>query len=157
MEDVMLYRSLSVVLAASAAASFAGHSAFGDGKHQTGQDPQEDRATIVVTLPEDAKLTFDDEPSVSTGSNRLFVTPPLERGKVFHYTLKAEVIRNGKTKGASEQITVRAGEETRVDLLPAQDRRIAVAGDIDIALAFPLPTYRISYHWSVRKRGAGSN
>jgi uncharacterized protein (TIGR03000 family) len=130
MEDVMLYRFLLVVLAASAAAFFVSHSAFGDGKHQTGQDPQEDRATIVVTLPEDAKLMFDDEPSVSTGSNRLFVTPPLERGKDFHYTLKAEVIRNGKTEGASEQITVRAGEETRVDLLPAQDRRTAAAADI---------------------------
>jgi uncharacterized protein (TIGR03000 family) len=127
MENVMLYRSLSVVLAASALAFFVSDSAIADGKDQTRQDPQ-DRATIVVTLPEDARLTFDDEPSVSTGSNRLFMTPPLERGKDFHYTLKAKVIRNGKTEGASEQIAVRAGEETRVDLLLAEDRRLAAAG-----------------------------
>jgi uncharacterized protein (TIGR03000 family) len=154
MENVVLYRCRSVVLVALA--FFVSHSASADGKDETGQEPQ-DRATIVVILPEDAQLTFDDELSVSTGSNRLFMTPPLERGKDFHYTLKAKVIRNGKTEGASEQITVRAGGETRVDLLLAQDRRIAAAGDIDTALEFPMPSDRISYYWSVRKRGAGSD
>ncbi len=65
----------------------------------------------------------------------------MERGKDFHYTLKAKVIRNGKTEGTSEQITVRAGEQTRVDLLLAEDRRLAAGGDI--ALAFPPPSVKI--------------
>src|SRR5882762_6156140 len=49
-----------------------------------------DRATIVVTLPEDARLMFDGKATVSTGSRRLFITPPLERGRNFHYTLEAK-------------------------------------------------------------------
>ena len=86
-----------------------------------------DRATIVVTLPEDARLTFDGEATVSTGSSRLFSTPPLERGRDFHYTLEAKVMRNGKTEASSRQITVRAGEETRVGLLLTEDRRVAAS------------------------------
>ena len=84
-----------------------------------------DRATIVVTLPEDARLTFDGEATVSTGSSRLFITPPLERGRDFHYTLEAKFLRNSKAETSTRQITVRAGQETRVDLLLEEDRRLA--------------------------------
>jgi uncharacterized protein (TIGR03000 family) len=84
-----------------------------------------DRATIVVTLPEDARLTFDGKATVSTGSRRLFITPPLERGRDFHYTIEANVMRNGKTATSSQQITVKAGEVTRVGLLLGEDRRVA--------------------------------
>ena len=84
---------------------------------------QENQATIAVNLPEGARLTFDDEPTVSTGSDRLFITPPLERGKDFHYTLEAKLTRDGKTETTSKQITVRAGEQTRVDLRFAKNGR----------------------------------
>src|SRR5262249_26990094 len=48
----------------------------------------------------------------------LIQTPPpaLEPGKEFNYTLKGEIVRDGKTVTASQRITVRAGEETRVNL-----------------------------------------
>jgi uncharacterized protein (TIGR03000 family) len=46
----------------------------------------------------------------------VFVTPPLEQGKVFHYKLKAETRRDGRTLNTSERITVQAGKETRVAL-----------------------------------------
>ncbi|PYK07898.1 MAG: hypothetical protein DME61_11520 [Verrucomicrobia bacterium] len=87
-----------------------------------------DRATIVVTLPEDARLTFDGEATVSIGSSRLFITPPLKRGRDFHYALEARVMRNGKAETSSKQITVRAGEETRIGLLLGEDRRVAATG-----------------------------
>jgi uncharacterized protein (TIGR03000 family) len=68
-------------------------------------------------------LTFDGEATVSTGSSRLFITPPLKQGRDFHYTLEAKFIRNSKAEIAGRQITVRAGEETRVDLLFGEGRR----------------------------------
>src|SRR5262249_54968552 len=43
-------------------------------------------ATIVVTFPSEATLTIDDTPTRSVTGTRVFVTPPLEQGKVFHYT-----------------------------------------------------------------------
>jgi uncharacterized protein (TIGR03000 family) len=77
-------------------------------------------ATVIVTLPENAKLTFDGEPTKSTSGTRTFATPALEPGKAFKYTLKAEIPVAGKTEIISREIQVRAGEETKVSLtLPA--------------------------------------
>jgi uncharacterized protein (TIGR03000 family) len=73
-------------------------------------------ATIVVTLPEDAKLRIDDNPTTSTSGSRVFVSPSLPTGREFHYTLTAEVMRDGKPVTVKEKIVVRAGEETRVEL-----------------------------------------
>jgi uncharacterized protein (TIGR03000 family) len=71
-------------------------------------------ATILVSLPADAQLTVDGTATQSTSTNRVFVSPVLEPGKDFYYTLKAEFVRNGKRVAASKEVTVRAGKETRV-------------------------------------------
>jgi uncharacterized protein (TIGR03000 family) len=73
-------------------------------------------ATIRVSLPADAKLTIDDTPTTSTSESRRFVSPDLNVGKDFHYTLKAEIVRDGKKLTVTEKVTVRAGEETSVSL-----------------------------------------
>jgi len=73
-------------------------------------------ATVRVTLPADAKLSIDGHPTKSTWSERLFVSPPLEPGKDFHYTLKAQFIRGKMTITVEETIVVRAGRETTVSL-----------------------------------------
>jgi uncharacterized protein (TIGR03000 family) len=73
-------------------------------------------ATIVVSLPAEAKLTIDDAATRSTSSVRVFSTPTLDNGKDFFYTLKAEIVRDGQTVTATKKVAVRAGEETRVAL-----------------------------------------
>jgi uncharacterized protein (TIGR03000 family) len=73
-------------------------------------------ATIVVSLPADARLTVDGEATSATSTERTFISPPLEPNKTYHYTLQAQVNRNGKTQTTSKEIAVRAGEETRVAL-----------------------------------------
>jgi uncharacterized protein (TIGR03000 family) len=73
-------------------------------------------ATIIVSLPADAKLTIDDAATTSTSSMRVFTSPALPVGRDFHYTLKAEFVRDGKPATKSKEVTVRAGEATRVDL-----------------------------------------
>jgi uncharacterized protein (TIGR03000 family) len=74
------------------------------------------QASLVVNLPADATLTIDDEATTSTSGNRVFVTPPLESGKEFHYTLKARVVRDGKVQTTTRQVAVRAGEVSSVEL-----------------------------------------
>jgi uncharacterized protein (TIGR03000 family) len=77
-------------------------------------------ATIVVDLPADAKLLIDNEATTSIGSSRVFTSPTLNPGKEYHYTLKAEIVRDGKTVQAEKVIAVKAGELTPVTLtLPA--------------------------------------
>jgi uncharacterized protein (TIGR03000 family) len=77
-------------------------------------------ATIVVSLPADARLTIDGSPTTSTSARRVFVSPALEPGKTYHYTLRAEVTREGKPVSMEERVAVQAGRETPVILsLPA--------------------------------------
>jgi uncharacterized protein (TIGR03000 family) len=73
-------------------------------------------ATIIVTLPAEAKLLIDNAPTTSTSNTRVFVSPSLTPGKEFHYELKAEVVRDGKTVTAAKTVAVRAGAETRVQI-----------------------------------------
>jgi uncharacterized protein (TIGR03000 family) len=79
-------------------------------------------ATIVVNLPEDAKLTIDGEETASTSAERVFVSPTLESGKEYEYTLKAQVVREGKVQTATARVTIRPGEVSRVEL------KVPVAG-----------------------------
>jgi len=74
------------------------------------------RARIVVQLPAEARLTVDDSPTQSTSSVRTFISPPLESGKSYYYTLKAEINRDGQTLTTDRRITVRAGEQSNVKL-----------------------------------------
>jgi uncharacterized protein (TIGR03000 family) len=78
-------------------------------------------ATLLVSLPSDAKLTVGGAPTTSTSSERWFLTPSLPRGQDFFYELRAEVERNGKKEVATQRVRVQAGRETRVDLFPATE------------------------------------
>jgi uncharacterized protein (TIGR03000 family) len=82
-------------------------------------------ATIQVSLPADAKLTIDGAATSSTSSQRSFQSPALEPGKDYYYTLKAEVVRDGKTLTATARVSVRPGAEARVDLSDFRDAGVA--------------------------------
>jgi uncharacterized protein (TIGR03000 family) len=73
-------------------------------------------ATLIVTLPADATLTIGGEETTSTSANRVFVSPSLTEGKEYEYTLKAKVVREGKTEVITAKVTVRPGEVTPVEL-----------------------------------------
>ena len=73
-------------------------------------------ATLVVTLPADAKLKIDDTATTSTSATRVFVSPTLNPGQEYHYQLTAEVVRDGQKVTTTKQVAVRAGVETRVQI-----------------------------------------
>jgi len=73
-------------------------------------------AVIVVRLPADARLMFENKETESTSALRTFTSPVLEPGKPYYYTLRAEAVRDGVPVTASRRIAVRAGEETEVSL-----------------------------------------
>ncbi len=75
-------------------------------------------ATIVVSLPQDAKLMVDDYVTKSTSATRTFQTPGLPLGQDYRYTLTMEVVREGKTLTQKQEITVRAGQTTPVNFGP---------------------------------------
>jgi uncharacterized protein (TIGR03000 family) len=71
-------------------------------------------ATILVSLPAEAKLTVDGAATQSTTATRYFVSPPLTPGQEYFYELKAQVQRDGKTVERSQRVAVEAGKQTRV-------------------------------------------
>jgi uncharacterized protein (TIGR03000 family) len=73
------------------------------------------QATVVVELPSDATMMIDNYVSDLTSETRTFVTPDLVQGRDYYYTIKAEVIRDGKKVTQSQKIFVRAGRTTRVE------------------------------------------
>jgi uncharacterized protein (TIGR03000 family) len=73
-------------------------------------------ATLVVELPEDAKLTIHGCPTVSTGARRTFTSPALAPGQDFVYTVTAELSRDGKPQTVTRNVVIRAGEESHVTL-----------------------------------------
>ena len=84
------------------------------------------RGTIQVTLPADATLTVDDMPTTSTSSVRTFVTPDLRPGQAYHYTLRAQITRNGQTVQVERRVPVAAGQTSRVMMeFPATPQSVA--------------------------------
>jgi uncharacterized protein (TIGR03000 family) len=85
----------------------------GKGKGETSTE-QETSGTIQVSLPENAQLTVDGRPTTSTSASRLLVTPALEPGYEYYYTLRATLVRDGQTLTQEQRVAVHAGEQTRV-------------------------------------------
>ena len=70
---------------------------------------------MLVSLPADAKLSIDGHVTTSVAAERTFVSPALEAGKDYQYTLTAEIVRDGKNVTETKTIVVRAGETTTVN------------------------------------------
>jgi uncharacterized protein (TIGR03000 family) len=72
-------------------------------------------ATVVIKLPADAKLYFDDRPTRQTGAERTYVTPELTPGKEYVYQVKIEYTRDGRMMTQAKSVSVRAGQTSRVE------------------------------------------
>jgi uncharacterized protein (TIGR03000 family) len=80
------------------------------------QDGEKKVATIKVTVPAAAKIMIDGKPTMSTGEERLFETPPLTPGKSFTYIFKATWFDGSYPTVRMAEVRVEAGKETVVDL-----------------------------------------
>ncbi len=81
-------------------------------------------ATLVVQLPAQARLTINHKACQADSPTRTFVSPPLQPGKDYYYTLQAEIDRDGRKVLATQRVAVRAGEEKQVLLaFPPTDSR----------------------------------
>jgi uncharacterized protein (TIGR03000 family) len=72
-------------------------------------------AKVIVQLPADARMSVDGQLADLTSATRSFVTPELEPGKDYYYTIQAEATRDGQVRSKSQRVIVRAGQTSRVD------------------------------------------
>ena len=80
-------------------------------------------------------------------ADRVFVTPPLEMGKEYHYTLKAHYVRGDDIVTVERRITVRPGQETDVSFGitgNSSDNRAFYYDPTAPAAANPSPAYNNS-------------
>src|SRR5262249_30817581 len=71
-------------------------------------------ARMILEVPMDSKVFVDGIATKQAfASKRSFLSPPLERGQNYVYDVKVEIVRGGQTLTETQQIKVRAGEETR--------------------------------------------
>jgi uncharacterized protein (TIGR03000 family) len=87
-----------------------------------GQQPGR-TATLRVRLPANAKLVIDDYQTQQTGPLRRFVSPPLEPGKSYHYTLQWTYQKDGNPLTQKKVVHIRAGDDKDVDLREEADKK----------------------------------
>jgi uncharacterized protein (TIGR03000 family) len=72
-------------------------------------------AKVTVHVPENAKLYVDGVECPLDSTTRTFETPKIEPGRQYFYTVRAEVVRDGRPQSESRRIFVEAGRQTTVD------------------------------------------
>jgi uncharacterized protein (TIGR03000 family) len=71
-------------------------------------------ASIRVNAPADAVLLFDGQATSQTGPTRVFTTPPLEKGKNYHYDLIARFSKGGSPTEVKKRVDVYSGANVQV-------------------------------------------
>lgn len=92
----------------------------------TDKAAEDTTATVIISLPADATLYANGVRTRQTSNERHFVTPPLEIGMIYNYTLTIEVVRDGRMVTETRQVEVQAGAEIRVAFEGAEATRVVV-------------------------------
>ena len=74
-----------------------------------------DKATIEVTLPENAELWLDGQPTTQRGATRTFESPPLQVGNRFTYEFRARWMQDGQAKEDVRQVDAFAGAKQKIN------------------------------------------
>lgn len=101
--------------------------------------PSPTQAIVIVQLPSEAQLYVDGKLSNQSASPRMLVTPQLEAGKDYFYTLKVELTRDGKTLSESREVIVKAGQTSRVDFTNVGQGQVAEAEGSPAKVTVRLP------------------
>jgi uncharacterized protein (TIGR03000 family) len=88
--------------------------------HTSIGDTQGFPAIVTVNADRGTKLFVDDLAIPLGQSPRSFVTPALQPGRSYYYTLKAEMTRDGQAIVQTRKVFVEAGKEAVVDFLDAK-------------------------------------
>jgi uncharacterized protein (TIGR03000 family) len=74
----------------------------------------QNEATLIVHLPPEARLSIEGQQMQSQSGTRVFTSPPLEPGKTYTYTLRAEMNRDGSPVHETKTVDVRPGQTQEV-------------------------------------------
>lgn len=75
-------------------------------------------AHVEIKVPANAELWFDGNKMSQTGTERRFMTPPLELNHAYSYDVQAKWTENGKEVSKSQKLVVRGGQQASMSFLP---------------------------------------
>lgn len=73
--------------------------------------------TMSIRVPADAEVWFGDVKTNVTGTERLFVSPPLEPGRDYTYEIRARWNENGRPVERTRTLQVHAGDRLNISFL----------------------------------------
>ena len=79
-----------------------------------------DVAYVRVAVPADADVIFEGQRTEKTqqgGTDRLFVTPALEKDKTYYYEVKARWTENGKEVERTKRVNIHVGDRAVVNFM----------------------------------------
>lgn len=82
-------------------------------------------ANIELNVPQGSKVTINGLTVGGTSEVRYFQTLALDRNSTETYNVAVEVVRNGKTLTATEQLTVKGGETTSLTVIPQDNTLVS--------------------------------
>lgn len=113
----------------SSGGTSGGQSTDGSTSGQGASTSRSSAVLLTVIVPAEAKLFIEGQPTHLTGSRREFLSPRLESGRQYIYTLKAEVERGGQKVSGTEEFPVKAGDHATVEFgASALNPNVLVAG-----------------------------
>jgi uncharacterized protein (TIGR03000 family) len=87
------------------------------------QMPAPSSASIAISVPANAKVYIDNNLMKSTSTERIFMSPLLEPGESYFYTVRVVIEKDGKEAEDVRKVIVRAGQRTELAFDRNLDRR----------------------------------
>ena len=79
--------------------------------------PASNSAVITVSVPANAELWVQGAKMSETGTSRRLVSPPLEPGVDYEYTIRARWTEGGRVIDRTRKIDIHAGDQSSVDFI----------------------------------------
>jgi uncharacterized protein (TIGR03000 family) len=86
------------------------------------------KASVVLEVPETAKVFVDGNAMTSTGSRRVFTTPELDVGEDYYYTVRVVFEKEGKEVEENRKVIVRPGDSTTLSFTAPVMRDAVTSG-----------------------------
>ena len=71
-------------------------------------------ASLTISVPAEAKVTINGRLTKSTGSERHFISYGLRAGNTYNYTVKVEIVRDGKVIPEEQTVSLTVGGQRSI-------------------------------------------
>jgi uncharacterized protein (TIGR03000 family) len=103
---------------------YGGYLAGSSGGYSSPVVPSTD-VVLTVSVPADAKVFVNDQPTRSTGERRQYTSTGLQPAAVYAYRVRAEFVRDGKPVSEEKTVQLTAGQTSSLAFSAAPKAEVA--------------------------------